>query len=816
MEFRVPTWDRPFTVQGTEVRPEDPPALYLRKLARIALDEMPQLVGVLSTDGILLDCNRAALARCGVTRQDVSGRPLWETAWCSTTPRAQAHLRDAISRAARGEFVRYDVEVFDATGGADVMVLTLLPVKDEQGRIVFLLAEGREPEIARKDLSSTAMTSLLAEEVLQRPSEPALTQQPETATGNPRVLWADDDADLRAYVTRILSQHYDVQAVGDGDAALEAIRTRPPDLVLIDVMSPKLDGFGVLRALRADPNLREVPVILLSARVGEDSRVEGIEAGADDYLLKPFSARELIARVEINVRVSRMRQEAKRMIRAADERVKTFANTAPAILWTTESDGACSFVSRGWYEYTGQLEGSAIGLGWLDAVHPDDREEAQRVVRESNRERREFSLDCRVRRADGAYRWVVSSGRPRFHSDGRFAGFAGSVIDIHERKQAGQYSALLSAIVDSSDDAIISKNLDGIIMSWNRGAERLFGYTAEEAIGKSITLLIPRDRLDEEPRILERLRRGERVEHFETIRVRKDGSQLNISLTISPVRDADGRIVGASKIARDITDRVRQAQALKTANAALRQANADLQQFAYSASHDLQEPLRMVATYSELLKKRFAGQLGPVADEYIGYTFAGAIRMENLLRDMRTYTQLSTADQAPVGEVDAGNVLNRALSNLEVAIRDSGASLEIALLPAIVMHEFQLEQVFQNLIGNAIRYRSEEPPRISISAREDGDFWLFAVQDNGMGIDPQYKDHVFGLFKRLHSAAEFPGTGMGLAICQRIVERVGGRIWVESEVGKGSTFYFTVPRVGQADQAGSGQTPTVVAGLPAA
>jgi light-regulated signal transduction histidine kinase (bacteriophytochrome) len=306
-------------------------------------------------------------------------------------------------------------------------------------------------------------------------------------------------------------------------------------------------------------------------------------------------------------------------------------------------------------------------------------------------------------------------------------------------------------------------------------------------------MLIPAERQDEEPEILARLRRGERMEHFQTVRVRKDGSRMNISLTVSPVKDAEGRIIGASKVARDITENVRQEAALQAANAALQRANADLQQFADSASHDLQEPLRMVAAYSQLLQKQFGGQLGPIGDKYISYTVEGAMRLERLLEALRTYTQLSASEEEPSEDVDAGAVLKTALSNLKVAIKESGASITFAALPHIRMYEFQLEQLFQNLIANAIRYRGDEPPQISIDAQRQGDKWQFSVQDNGIGIEPQFQKQVFGMFKRLHSKAEYPGTGMGLAICERIVERAGGRIWVDSERGKGSTFYFTVP-----------------------
>ena len=365
--------------------------------------------------------------------------------------------------------------------------------------------------------------------------------------------------------------------------------------------------------------------------------------------------------------------------------------------------------------------------------------------------------------------------------------------DLTEQRRSSELQERLAAIVESSDDAIIGKDLNGIIQSWNRGAERIFGYQPHEIIGKHISTLAAPEVIDEIPGILKRIARGERVDHYQTKRKTKDGRILTLSLTVSPIRDASGVVIGASKVARDMTERQQQEEALRTVNAALTRSNADLQQFAYSASHDLQEPLRMVATYSEMLQRKFGGQLGPAGDEYIRYTIEGALRMEQLLHDLRAYTQASTMEQEPSEDIDAGRVLDKALLNLDTVIKDSGASITRSDLPFVRMHEFQVQQLFQNLIGNSIRYRTATPPRIHIAAQRQGKEWLFSVQDNGIGIDPQYKEQVFGLFKRLHSSAEYPGTGMGLAICQRIVERAGGRIWVESQPGEGSTFFFTIP-----------------------
>jgi PAS domain S-box-containing protein len=494
-------------------------------------------------------------------------------------------------------------------------------------------------------------------------------EEPPASEKDGRVLWADDNADMRIYVSRLLGGRFDLEVLPDGRAALDAARAHKPDLVLADVMMPGLDGFALLREIRADPRLSEIPVILLSARAGEEARIEGLQAGADDYLTKPFSSRELLAVVQSHVRQSRFRREAVEALRQADRNAR-----------------------------------------------------------------------------------------------------------------------LLAAIVESSDDAIISKDLNGVITSWNQGAERLFGYTAAEAVGQSITILIPPERIEEETRILASLRRGERVDHFETIRITKGGSRIHVSLTISPIKDAEGRIVGASKVVRDIT-------AWKQQEAALKHANADLQQFAYAASHDLQEPLRTVTAYTQLLELNLSEQIGDRGREFVRYIVEASTRMHNLLHDLRIYLQISTAGHEPPEETDAGEMVEKALQNLEASITESGASVTFAGLPRVRMPAFELEHVFQNLIGNAIRYRSSAPPRVNIAASRRGEDWVFSVQDNGIGIAPQFQKQIFDIFRRLHSQSEYPGTGMGLAICQRSLERHGGKIWVESEPDKGSTFYFMIPAV---------------------
>jgi PAS domain S-box-containing protein len=424
---------------------------------------------------------------------------------------------------------------------------------------------------------------------------------------------------------------------------------------------------------------------------------------------------------------------------------------------------------------------------------PDRIDDSTAILARISKGERVDHFETKRKTKDGKIITVSLTVSPIRNASGVVNGASKVLRDTTQQRLAAELTERLAAIVESSDDAIIAKDLSGYIQSWNRGAERLFGYTAEEAIGKHISMLAAPERENEIPDILERLKRGERVNHYQTKRKTKDGRILTVSLTVSPIRDTHGNIIGASKVARDITLVERQEQALREANAALLASNADLQQFAYSASHDLQEPLRMVSTYSELLMRNFGDKLGPDGGECLGYTRQGALRMEQLLKDLRAYTLVSTSEKKAVDPIDSDAVLDKSLQSLGAAIIESGASITRTSLPKVKLHEFQLEQLLQNLIGNAIRYRSSAPPEIAISATPQGTGWLFAVRDNGIGIGPEYKEQVFDIFKRLHSVDEYPGTGMGLAICKRIVERAGGRIWVDSEPGRGSTFYFTIP-----------------------
>ena len=374
-----------------------------------------------------------------------------------------------------------------------------------------------------------------------------------------------------------------------------------------------------------------------------------------------------------------------------------------------------------------------------------------------------------------------------------------AITDITQRKSAeaalkryAEREQLFIAAVESSNDAIITKALDGIITGWNAAAERLFGFTAQEAIGKSIDIIIPDEFRNEFWAILDRTAKGEKVDHYETIRIAKDGRRIDVSLSISPIKAADGKIVGAAKSVRDITAQKNDQQTLAKRSEELQRSNEDLAQFAYVASHDLQEPLRMVATYTELLSERYKGALDEKAEKYIKFVLDGAKRMQQLVKDLLAYSRVGTQDNMPT-EVHSEIVVKSALDSLKVAIDEIHAEIICDKLPAVTADEGQLTQVFQNLIGNALKFHGDRSPRIHIGAEKSNGHWLFRVEDNGIGIDQEYGKLIFQMFQRLHERGHYDGSGIGLAIAKKIVERHGGRIWFESELEKGSTFYFTLP-----------------------
>jgi PAS domain S-box-containing protein len=373
-----------------------------------------------------------------------------------------------------------------------------------------------------------------------------------------------------------------------------------------------------------------------------------------------------------------------------------------------------------------------------------------------------------------------------------------AIRDISVRKAAEEHLAQMEAryrgLLEAAPDAMVVVNQSGKIVLLNVQAEKQFGYRRDELVGQKVKDIIPEgfaERLfadalrSAEDALAQQIGAG-----IELYGRRKDGSVFPIEIMLSPLESTEGTLVTAA--IRDITKRKTAEANLVQKVEELNRSNVELEQFAYIASHDLQEPLRMVASYTQLLSRRYKGKLDSDADEFIAFAVDGASRMQRLIKDLLAYSRVGTTGKDML-EISSEAALRQALINLRGAIEESSALVTHDPLPMILADETQLIELFQNLVSNAIKYQKNGIPRVHISAANDGgNKWIFSVQDNGVGIESQYFERIFGVFQRLHKRDEFAGTGIGLAICKKIVERHGGSISVESQPGEGSTFRFSL------------------------
>jgi PAS domain S-box-containing protein len=412
-----------------------------------------------------------------------------------------------------------------------------------------------------------------------------------------------------------------------------------------------------------------------------------------------------------------------------------------------------------------------------------------RALRGETAANAEYSL----RRKDTGERWVGSySFAPIRDEKGAIFGSVVVGRDITERKKIEnilkESERNYRELVQNANSAIVRWKNDGTITFFNEYAQSFFGYRPDEIIGKHVNILVPETEStgDNLSRLVENI--VEHPEEFVNVvneNICQDGHRVWMAWTNKPIYDETGRVVEILAVGVDITER-------KKMENELRRSNSELEQFAYVASHDLQEPLRAMSGMVQLLEQRYRGQLDARADEYIEHAVEAANRMQTLINDLLTYSRVERRGR-PFGPVDAAACVQVALRDLEVTIQESGARVTLDRLPTVMADASQLTQLFQNLIGNAIKFRGKREPLIHISATALETAWQFSVRDNGIGIEPQYFERIFLIFQRLHTRREYPGTGIGLSLCKKIVERHGGRIWVESEFGEGSTFHFTIP-----------------------
>jgi len=493
-----------------------------------------------------------------------------------------------------------------------------------------------------------------------------------------------------------------------------------------------------------------------------------------------------------------------------------FFDLSQDLLCIAGTDGDFKRLNPAWQRTLGYTVEELLAKPWLHFIHPDDHDSAMQAVNKQRAGESILTFENRFRHKDGSYRWFSWTASSVQDQGLIYA----TARDITERKQMEMNQHRLAAIVESSDDSILGMTLDGIVTSWNKGAERLFGYAADEIEGQPVAILLPPDRPDEETRIIARLRQGEQIGHFETVRRRKDGRLIDVSLTISPIKDEQGTIVGVSKIAHDITARRRAEEELTKSHEQTEAANKELEAFSYSVAHDLRAPLRHIDGFSELLGKH-AATLDEKGRRYLKMIAESAKQMGTLIDDLLNFSRIGRAGLRP-STVSLDQLVKETLASLTQEMDGRKIAWTIGALPDVQGDPALLRQAFVNLLSNAVKYtRGREEAKIEIGAlppteaggkqatgnrqeaqgkgQEVGgngqeDEVVIFVRDNGAGFDMQYAHKLFGIFQRLHAAHEFEGTGIGLANVRQIVARHGGRVWAEGKVGEGATFYIALPK----------------------
>ena len=652
---------------------------------RAIFNQTFQFIELLSVEGILLEANQTALDFGELQANQVIGRPFWECPWWASSPETQEELKAAIVQAAADEFVRYEVDVIGAGDRVATIDFSIKPVKDEKGRVVLLICEGRDITLRKK--AEAVICELNAE----------LEERVEERT-----------AQLEAANQQLQESYNLLQTVIDSN---------PNPIFVKDCQGRYL----FMNSPGADLFNKSVEEII----------------GQDDTVLFPP---EVCAEIKAN-----------------DHRIITSGNYE--ILEETV------LVEGEWRTYSTtknacrDSQGNILGLvGFARDITP--LKQTQEVLRQANEEL-ELRVQARTVELSKAIA-ALSESEERLRL---FIENVPSAIAMFDREM--RYLATSQRW----------------LLDYNLGEQEIIGRCHYDVLPE-----IPERWKEDNQSVLA----GEVIKSEEDSFLRANGTTDWLRYALHPWHNSTGEVGGIIMFTEVITQRKEAEQKLKKAIAELARSNQELEQFAYVASHDLREPLRKIKSYTDLLVKRYQGQLDEKADKYIAYITDGAVRMQTLITDLLTYSRVGRGEISlePTG---LGAVLNRTLSDLSNVIRESNAVITTDPLPTVKANPTQMGQLLQNLIANAIKFHGQQLPHVQIRAVLHDQLWTICVQDNGIGIEPQYAERIFVIFQRLHTKDEYPGTGIGLAVCKKIVERHGGQIWVESELGRGTTFCFTLP-----------------------
>ena len=626
-----------------------------------------------------------------------------------------------------------------------------------------------------------------------------------------KVLVVDDQPSNLRFLSKLLTaQGYQVYRAICGQLALNVAIAHCPDLILLDIRMPEMNGYEVCRRLKATAETEQIPVIFLSVLDEMNDKLQAFRVGGADYITKPFQVEEVLARIDKQVGLQKLQQQLKEQNYQLQQSQSLLASILNSSL-----DGVVA------YSAVRNSEGNIVDFQWL-LINPAAEKfyglllneiVGKNLLTELSQFRNNGLFDLYVS--------VVETGetvdREFYYEHERNTivwlhivavklndSLAVTFRNITDRKRAEialrDSEERFRAIFEQAAVGIAKTALCGQFMRVNPGFCQIVRYAESELLQKNWQAITHPDDIEGDREYVRSLLSGN-IQTFslEKRLLCKDEAVRWANVTVSAMRDAKGTPQYLICAIEDISQRKLVQELLEASldtqtryAQELTRSNAELEQFSYVASHDLQAPLSTIAGYAQLLEKRCHNQLDAQGNKFIRNIVNSCGRMQALIDDLLEYSRVGRSEK-PFDVIDCNLVFEDACANLQLAIRQDRASVTRGDLPRVRGDSFQLLQLFQNLIGNAIKYRSSEAPMVRVSASRQGDSWVFSVQDNGIGIAEQYHPRIFQLFQRLHSQKRYSGTGIGLAICQRIVERHGGRLWVESEPNRGSTFYFSIP-----------------------
>jgi PAS domain S-box-containing protein len=606
------------------------------------------------------------------------------------------------------------------------------------------------------------------------------------------ILIVDDKAaNIHALKHLLERDDREIFEAQSGKEALTIAMNKELDLVILDVQMPDMDGFEVAQYLKSNKKTKNIPIIFASAEKTErQSMMKGFDEGAVDYLFKPLDPEMTKAKVSILLKIQLQQKELIEKNLSLERSALLINNSADIIGVIDPETFKIEEINLAFSTILGYDESEAKGNSLLLFLGNEDRSKIKALAHsQRNHLSFETSIYCKNRMIKWLD-WKVVCKDKKWYVNAR---------DITDVKHVERIRNYLAAVVKQSNDAIYIYDEEGRIISWNDGAEKIYGYSEGEALKMKIWNIIPDFLQKDAEELFNRIFAGEKVQLLETKRVSKTGKFVDVLFSASIIADMGDHHRSVAITERDITLQRAANEQIKLLNAhlhrnnvQLQQTNSELEAFSYSVSHDLRSPLRIVSGNAHILEEDYGEKLDDEAKDIIGQIKSNVSRMNLLIDDLLSLAKIGQRSLAR-GEINVRHLVDKVVNEINSSTPNN-ATIEIGDLPDVTGDASLLHQVWLNLISNAIKYSSKkEKPVVEIGTRANDGGIVYFVKDNGAGFDMKYAGKLFGAFQRFHTAADFEGTGIGLAIVKRIITKHGGEIWAEAKRGEGACFFFTIP-----------------------